>query len=252
MNEVGIFCNGCSGRLTLDMCRDCLRRFYHEELKKVAGGILHAMSLAVETRGPYTAGHQQRVAELACEVATEMGLSTWDIEGVRIMGLLHDVGKITVPSEILSKPGQINQYEFGIIKTHSQVGYEILKEIEFPWPVTQVILQYHERLDGSGYPQGLSGEDITLEARILGVADVVEAMSSHRPYRPALGFDRALNEIAQKKGFLYDPEVVDACLRFFQKNEAEKLLERCSNHNAIFPQMSCCDCTSYRGFAHTT
>lgn len=195
------------------------------ELKKVQAGILHAMSLAVETRDPYTGGHQQRVAELACKIATEMGLSEWDIEGIRIMGLLHDVGKITVPVEILCKPGNISQHEFSIIKTHARVGYEILKEIEFPWPITQVILQHHERLNGDGYPEGLSGKDITLEARILGVADVVEAMSSHRPYRPALGFDCVLEEISQKRGTLYDPEVVDACLRLFQENGMEKLLK---------------------------
>jgi putative nucleotidyltransferase with HDIG domain len=189
----------------------------HGELKRVVEGILHAMSLTMETRDPYTAGHQRQVAALACEVATEMGISEWDIEGIRIMGLLHDVGKITVPAEILCKPGHINQYEFSIIKAHPRVGYEILKEIEFPWPITQVILQHHERLNGSGYPEGLSGKDIVLEARILGVADVVEAMSSHRPYRPALGFERALEEISQKRDILYDPEVVDACLRLFQR-----------------------------------
>ncbi|MFC2016752.1 HD domain-containing phosphohydrolase [Chloroflexota bacterium] len=196
------------------------------DLKKVQGGILHAMALAVETRDPYTGGHQQQVAELACKIATEMGLSEWDIEGIRIMGLLHDVGKITVPVEILCKPGNINQYEFSIIKTHARVGHEILKEIEFPWPITKVILQHHERLNGSGYPEGLSGKDITLDVRILGVADVIAAMSSHRPYRPALGFDCVLEEIRQKRGTLYDPEVVDACLKLFQKNGVEKSLER--------------------------
>ncbi len=196
------------------------------ELKKVQRGILHAMSLAMETRDPYTSGHQQQVAELACKIATEMGLSEWDIEGIRIMGLLHDVGKITVPVEILCKPGHINQYEFSIIKAHPRVGYEILKEIEFPWPITQAILQHHERLNGYGYPEGLSGKDITLEARILGVADVIEAMSSHRPYRPALGFDCVLEEISRKRGILYDLEVVDACLKLFQENGMEKLLER--------------------------
>jgi len=197
----------------------------HSVLQKVTDGVLHVMLLAIEARDPYTAGHQRQVANLACEIAEEMGLSEWDIEGIRIMGLLHDVGKISVPAEILSKPGQINQYEFSVIKTHPQAGYEILKEIEFPWPVSQVILRHHERLDGSGYPQGLSGEDIILEARILGVADVVDAMSSHRPYRPALGFDRVLEEISQKRAILYDPEVVDACLRVFQKSEVGKSLE---------------------------
>jgi len=193
--------------------------------EKVTEVVLHAMSLAVEARDPHTASHQRQVANLACKIAKEMGLPEWDIEGIQIMGLLHDVGKISVPAEILSKPGQINQYEFSIIRTHPRAGYEILNGIEFPWPVTsQVILQHHERLDGSGYPEGLSGEDIILEARILGVADVVEAMSSHRPYRLALGFDCALEEISQKRGILYDPGVVDACLRLFQKNEVEKWL----------------------------
>ena len=139
--------------------------------------------------------------------------------GVYIAGLLHDVGKVSVPSEILSKPGKINASEFDIIKNHCRVGYDILQRIDFPWPVTRAILQHHERLDGSGYPEGLSGDDIVLEARILGVADVVEAMSSHRPYRPALGLDSALAEIKQGRGTLYDPDIVDACLRLFRKNE---------------------------------
>ena len=199
----------------------------HEELQKTMEGIIHAMSLTIETRDPYTAGHQRRVADLACAIAKEMGLSEWHIEGIRIIGLLHDVGKLVVPAEILSKPGPINQYEFSIIKTHPEVGYEILKGIDFPWPVTQAVLQHHERLDGSGYPKGLSDTDIILEAKILGVADVVEAMSSHRPYRPALGLDSALQEITKGKGVLYDAEVVDACLRLSQKNELElKELEK--------------------------
>jgi putative nucleotidyltransferase with HDIG domain len=139
--------------------------------------------------------------------------------GIHIAGLLHDVGKVAVPTEILSKPGKISQYEFSIIKNHPQVGYEILQKIDFPWPVTQAILQHHERMDGSGYPGGLRGEDIIIEARILGVADVVEAMSSHRPYRPALGLDSALGEIAKGRGTLYDPQVVDACLSILEKNE---------------------------------
>jgi len=193
----------------------------HSELQKAMGGIIHAMSLVVETRDPYTAGHQRRVAELACAIAREMGLSEWHIKGLHITGLLHDVGKMVVPAEILSKPGRLNQHEFSIIKSHPKVGYEILEMIEFPWPVTQTILQHHERLDGSGYPDGLSGEDIILEARILGVADVVEAMSSHRPYRPALGLDSALKEISKERGVLYHSEVVDACLRLFQKKEVE-------------------------------
>ncbi|MFC1966070.1 HD domain-containing phosphohydrolase [Chloroflexota bacterium] len=198
----------------------------HAELKEAAGGVIHAMLSAIETRDPYTAEHQQRVANLACEIARALGLAEWDIEGLRIMGLLHDIGKLNVPAEILSKSGRLNQYEFNIIKNHPRVGYEILSEIEFPWPVTQAILQHHERLDGSGYPEGLAGTSITREARILGVADVVEAMSSHRPYRPALGSDRALEEISQNRGILYDPEIVDACSRLLQKHEVERLLQK--------------------------
>jgi putative nucleotidyltransferase with HDIG domain len=193
----------------------------HNELQKAMDGVIHAVSLVVETRDPYTAGHQRRVAELARAIAGEMGLSEWQTMGTYIAGLLHDVGKVAVPTEILSKPGKINQYEFSIIKNHSRIGFEILQKIDFPWPVTKAILQHHERLDGSGYPEGLTGEDIILEARILGVADVVEAMSSHRPYRPALGLERALQEISQASGILYDTEVVEACLRLLKKNEVE-------------------------------
>ncbi len=195
-------------------------------------GVIHAVSLVMETRDPYTAGHQRRVAELARAIAKEMGLSEWQIMGIHVAGLLHDVGKVAVPAEILSKPGKINQYEFSIIKNHCRVGYEILQRIDFPWPVTQAILQHHERLDGSGYPEGLSGEDIVLEARILGVADVVEAMSSHRPYRPALGLDCALQEISQASGILYDSEVVDACLKLLKKNEPvfDRLMASAANH----------------------
>ncbi|HJX13084.1 MAG TPA: HD domain-containing phosphohydrolase [Dehalococcoidales bacterium] len=191
----------------------------HSELQKAMDGVIHAISLVVESRDPYTAGHQRRVAELARAIAKEMGLSDWQALGVHISGLLHDVGKVAVPAEILSKPGKINHFEFSIIKNHCQVGYEILQRIDFPWPVTRAILQHHERLDGSGYPQGLYAEDIVMEARILGVADVVEAMSSHRPYRPALGLNSALEEISRASGVLYDAEVVDACLRLLRKNE---------------------------------
>ncbi len=193
----------------------------HSELQKAMDGVIHAVSLVVEMRDPYTAGHQRRVAELARAIAKEMGLSEWQIMGIHIAGLLHDVGKVVVPTEILSKPGKINEYEFSIIKSHCRVGYDILQRIDFPWPVTRAILQHHERLNGSGYPDGLSGEDIVLEARILGVADVVEAMSSHRPYRPALGLDRALEEISQGSGVLYDSKVVAACLKLLKKNEPE-------------------------------
>jgi HD-GYP domain-containing protein (c-di-GMP phosphodiesterase class II) len=141
------------------------------------------------------------------------------IEGIRIASLVHDIGKISLPAEILNKPTKLSEMEYGLIKDHSQVGYDVLKSIEFSWPIAQIVLQHHERLDGSGYPQGLKGEDILLEAKIIGVADVVEAMSSHRPYRPAWGIDKALEEISKNKGILYDPKVVDACLKLFKRKE---------------------------------
>jgi len=193
----------------------------HGELLAALDGIIHAMSLVVETRDPYTAGHQKRVADIACAIARAMSLSEWDVRGIRVAGLLHDVGKLSVPAEILTKPGKLSASEFSIIKSHSKVSHDILEMIEFPWPVKKAVLQHHERMDGSGYPDGLSGDDILLQARILGVADVIEAISSHRPYRPALGLEYAMREIINKKGILYDPRVVDACLRLFEEKNAE-------------------------------
>jgi len=187
-----------------------------KKLQVTLEGTIHALASAVEMRDPYTAGHQREVAQLACAIAKEMDLPEEQIEGIRMAGLIHDIGKINVPAEILSKPSTLNGLEFGLIKTHPQVGCDILNgTIEFPWPIAQIVLQHHERMDGSGYPVGLSGEEILLEARILGVADVVEAMASHRPYRPALSINQALEEISQNRGILYDPEVVDACLKLF-------------------------------------
>jgi putative nucleotidyltransferase with HDIG domain len=183
------------------------------------GGVVQAMALTVERRDPYTAGHQRRVADLARAVAAEMALSTHQIDGIRMAGLIHDLGKICVPAEILSKPGQLTELEHTLIQDHPQVGYEILKEIEFPWPVAQIVLQHHERLDGSGYPVGLSGDDIIIEAKTLAVADVVEAMASHRPYRPTLGRDMAIEEISQNRGVLYDADVVDACMKLLQEKD---------------------------------
>ena len=191
-----------------------LRQSY-EKLRRTLEGTVHALASTAEKRDPYTAGHQQRVTRLACAMAQEMGLPEEQIEGIRVAGTLHDMGKIYVPAEILNKPGRLTEMEMGLIKTHPQVGYDILKTIEFPWPVAQIVLQHHERMDGFGYPQRLSGEEILLEPRILAVADVVEAMSSHRPYRPAHGIDKALEEISQNRDVLYDPEVVDACLKLF-------------------------------------
>jgi len=193
---------------------DALKESY-EKLRSALEGTIHALASTVEKRDPYTAGHQQRVTTLACAIATEMGLPEEKVDGIRMIGVIHDLGKIYVPAEILSKPGQLNEVEFKMIRSHAKVGYDILKKVEFPWPIAQVIVQHHERIDGSGYPSGLSGENILLEAKIIGVADVFEAISSHRPYRPALGIDKAIEEISQKKGTLYDPEVVDACLRLF-------------------------------------
>ena len=187
------------------------------QLSKALDGIIQAIASIVEIRDPYTAGHQLRVARLAHSIAGEMGLSEDQTEGVRVAGTIHDLGKISVPAEILSKPGQITEMEFAIIKTHPQTGHDILQDMEFPWPLARIVLQHHERMDGSGYPQGLSGENTLLEARILAVADVAEAMASHRPYRPALGIDMALEEISKNKGILYDFEVADACIRLFSE-----------------------------------
>jgi len=189
-----------------------------ERLQRTLEGTVHALAAAVEMKDPYTAGHQRRVTQLACSIAEDMGLSEDRIAGIHVAGLIHDIGKINVPAEILSKPGPLNDTEYNLTKYHPQVGHDILNEIDFPWPVAQIVLQHHERMDGSGYPQGLKGEEILLEARILGVADAVEAMSSHRPYRPARGIDKALEEIAQNKGKLYDSKVVDACLRLFAED----------------------------------
>jgi HD-GYP domain-containing protein (c-di-GMP phosphodiesterase class II) len=175
------------------------------------------MAVVVETRDPYTAGHQRRVSDLARAIATEMNLSRGRIDGIRVMGSIHDIGKISVPAEILSKPTKLTDIEFGLIKAHSSAGYDILKEIEFPWPVAEIVLQHHEKLNGFGYPRGLKGNEILPEAKIICVADVVEAMASHRPYRPALGIEKALEEIFQNRGILYDPDVVDACLRLFRE-----------------------------------
>ena len=186
-----------------------------EKLKKTIQATVRALTSALEMRDPYTVGHQKRVTDLACAIAKEIGFSEEKIEGMRIIGFLHDIGKIAVPTEILTKPGKIGEHEFNIIKTHAEAGYNILKEIDFPCDVAKVVVQHHERLNGSGYPKGLSGSEILIEARILAVADVVEAMSSHRPYRPGLGTEAALREITEKKGILYDPEVVDICVKLF-------------------------------------
>ncbi|NLZ44751.1 MAG: HD-GYP domain-containing protein [Clostridia bacterium] len=185
------------------------------ELRKIMDGFIETISVTVEKRDPYTAGHQKRVALLAREIAKEMGLSREEIEAVRMAGIVHDLGKIYIPAEILNKPGRLHDLEFALIRTHPQMGYDILKAIDFPWPLAEIVRQHHERLNGSGYPSGLQEEDILLAAKILAVADVVEAMASHRPYRPALSIEEALTEIEKNRGVLYDPAVADACLRLF-------------------------------------
>jgi len=190
-----------------------------ERLRKSLGATINAMAVTVETRDPYTAGHQRRVADLARTIASEMKLTNEQIDGIRMASMIHDIGKISIPSEILAKPTKLTELEFSLIKTHSQSGYNILKDIDFLWPVAQIILQHHERINGSGYPNGLTEEQILLESQILAVADVVEAISSHRPYRPAFGINIALNEITKNRGILYNPDIVDACLRLFgEKN----------------------------------
>lgn len=188
-----------------------------EKLRKALGGIVEAISRMVETRDPYTAGHQRRVADLARAIANEMGLSQEQVDGIRIAGLIHDLGKMYVPSEILSKPGRITDLEYSLIKTHSQAGYDILKNIGFPWPIAQIVLQHHERIDGSGYPSGLLGKETLMEAKVLAVGDVVEAIASNRPYRPSHSIDKSFEEISKNKGILYDPQIVDACLRLFSE-----------------------------------
>jgi len=180
--------------------------------------IIEVMESTIGARDLYTVEHQQRTTHIAMAIAEAMGLSPASLETLHVAGSLHDLGKIAVPMEILSKSGKLTDLEFAIIKTHPQMGYNILKPLNFPMGITQTIIQHHERMDGSGYPQGLDGPEIMLEARILGVADVLEAMCSHRPYRPALGLGKAMEEIAKKRGILYDPVVVDNCLRLYQKS----------------------------------
>jgi PAS domain S-box-containing protein/putative nucleotidyltransferase with HDIG domain len=186
-----------------------------KKLESTVESVIQAISLTVEMRDHYTAGHQKRVNQLACAIAREMHLPIERVQIIRVAGLLHDFGKIFVPTEILIKPGKLNDLEFSLIRSHPQSGYHVLKSIEFPWPIADIIVQHHERMDGSGYPSHLRGEEIGIEARILAVADVVEAMTFHRSYRPALGLDTALREINKNKTTLYDPKVAEACLDSF-------------------------------------
>jgi putative nucleotidyltransferase with HDIG domain len=206
---------------TLTDCREADERLTRtlDTLRQAMGATMRTMALAIETKDPYSAGHHKRTADLARTIAMEMGLSDEIMEGIRTAATLHDIGKISLPAEILGRPSKLSEADFHLVKAHPQTGYDILKEVEFPWPVARIVWQHHERLDGSGYPLGLKGEEIILEARVLAVADVVEAMCSHRAYRPMPGLDRALEEIAAQREVLYDPAVVDACLRIFREKD---------------------------------
>jgi PAS domain S-box-containing protein len=186
-----------------------------EHLHRTLHDVITAMSKIIEMRDPYTFGHQERVSALAGAIAGEMGLSEEQLQGIEIAAKIHDIGKVYVPMEILSKPGRLSSIERQIIQAHARGSYDILKSVEFPWPVAEIALQHHERMDGSGYPGGLKGNEIRLEARILMVADVVEAMASDRPYRPSLGIEAALNEIKSKSGTLYDPAIAGICIKLF-------------------------------------
>jgi PAS domain S-box-containing protein len=197
-----------------------------EKLKNAMLGTINVVATIVEQRDPYTAGHQFSVSELASAISKEMGLTNNQIEGVRIAGLIHDVGKIAIPAEILSKPVKLSKIERSMVEFHPQAGYDMLKGIEFPWPILEAILQHHERINGSGYPLNLKGDEINIYARILSIADVVEAMSSHRPYRPSLGIDAALDEIEKNKGILYDEKVVNACVDLFRKKNYNIVKQR--------------------------
>lgn len=195
------------------------------KLRRSLEGVIQVMVTTVEARDTYTAGHQRRVADLSVAIAKEMGLPEEQIEGIRMAGIIHDLGKIAIPAEILSNPGRLSDIQFSMIKTHPQVGYDILKTIDFPWPIAKIVLQHHERLNGSGYPQGLTDKNILIEAKILSVADVVEAIASHRPYRAALGPNVAFEEIQKNRGTFFDPDAVDACIRLFKEKgyQLEKL-----------------------------
>jgi putative nucleotidyltransferase with HDIG domain len=192
-----------------------------QNLKKVMAATIQAIAMTVEKRDPYTSGHQMRVAALTRAVCQALEFDEDQVEGAYMAASIHDIGKISLPAEILSKPIQLTEIEISLIQAHSQAGYDILKGIEFPWPIADIIIQHHERMNGSGYPQGLAGEDILMEARVIGVADVVETMASHRPYRPSMGIDKALAEIAQNSGTLYDADVVAACLKLFRDEAFE-------------------------------
>lgn len=198
-------------RVTCDALRESQGQY-----RRMLEQTIQAIAITIEKRDPYTAGHQARVSRLAVTISQKLGLPPDQIDGIRLGGMIHDLGKISVPAEILTRPGRLTEVEFLLVKSHPEVAGDILRQVEFPWPVMDMILQHHERMDGSGYPKGLRGDEILLEARIIAVADVVEAMATHRPYRAALGIDRALDEIRHGAGRLYDPDVCRVCLHLFE------------------------------------
>ena len=205
--------------ITLRKQAETEQKHFAEQLQTSLLQTIRAIALTIEKRDPYTAGHQERVAQLAVKIGEELGLDDYRLKGLHLGAMIHDIGKISVPAEILNRPGRLEPALFTILKAHPQIGFDIIKSIDFPWPLADMVLHHHEHLDGSGYPDGLKGDEITLESRILAVADVVEAMASHRPYRPALGIDIALQEVEEGKGNFYDPEVVDCCRRIFREQE---------------------------------
>jgi putative nucleotidyltransferase with HDIG domain len=196
-----------------------LMNHYYENIERLLEETVAALSSAVEKRDPYTAGHQERVMQLSCAIAREMKLTDKQIGGIRMAAVIHDIGKLNIPIDYLTKPTKLSEAEMSVIKAHPKEGYEILQGIQFPWPIAEIVLQHHERMDGSGYPNGLSGEKILLEAKIIAVADVIEAMATNRPYRPMLGMEKALYEITSKKGIFFDPAVVDACVTILNRDK---------------------------------
>lgn len=216
--------NIISSYLERKLTADELKKSYHR-IKATLDGIIKTLANIVEEQDRYTSGHQKRVAIMATAIAKELGMDEGKVEAINTAALIHDIGKIGVPASILTKPGKLTDIEFQMVKTHTERGYEILKEIEFPYPIAKIVIQHHERLDGSGYPYGLRDKDILLEARVIAVADVMEAMISHRPYRPALIVDKAIKEITSGKNKLYDSTVVDACIKLFKKKSFREKLE---------------------------
>ena len=222
INAVSFTWNGRGA--TLNFLTDITARREAEDLigqtiarmEKSIEAIIQVISATVEARDPYTAGHQKRVAELARAIALEMGLSPEQADGIRVAGAIHDLGKLSIPAEILSKPTRLTDIEYDLIKFHAQIGHDILQDIDFPWPIARMIMEHHERMDGSGYPRHLKGQDLLLASRIISVADVVESMASHRPYRPSLGIHKAIEEISSQQGVRYDADVVAACLRLLK------------------------------------